>query len=150
MTATAADVARLLVLEKAVMDVLADANAETREQARAIFEAADAKAVNGPEGELGRVRRDRPRKEWRVVDYPAYEAWVRAEVPEACTAVAGWLLSRIKRDGGVYIDKATGEIKAPVGIALQEEPEGRLVVTTTDAAVEWARSIVRPIAGEIE
>lgn len=147
----AKELARLLILQKAILDVLKDVDAETREQARTIFESGDAASARNNGQELGRVRRDRPRQEWKVVDWTAWEAWARENVPSACSAVEGWLLTRVKRDGGVYIRPATGEVLEPAGIALQEQSEGNLVVTTTEVAVEWARQMVgRSIAGELE
>src|SRR5215207_1959938 len=145
-----ATIARLLVLQKAFLDVLKDADAETREQAGALFDVNDAKGVRVDGTDLGRVRRDKPRQEWFVEDWAKYEAWARENVPDACTAVAPWVLQQIKKSGGVFINRATGEILEPEGVGLRDADGGRLVVTTTDEATEWARQVVGLQLKELE
>src|SRR5215203_6263775 len=137
-----ATIARLLVLQKAFLDVLKDADAETREEANALFDVNDAKGVRVDGSDLGRVRRDKPRQEWFVEDWAKYEAWARQTIPEHCQSVAPWVLQQIKKGGGVVINKATGEILEPEGVGLRDADSGRLVVTVTDAAMEWARQVV--------
>src|SRR5215212_3945607 len=99
-----ATIARLLVLQKAITDVLKDADADTREQAREFFEVKDAKGVRIDGTELGRVRVDEPRKEWYVEDWAAYEGWARQAIPEHCHSPAAWVLQSIKKSGGVFIN----------------------------------------------
>lgn len=142
--------ARLLVLQKAILDTLKEADAETRDQAKALLEAGDATAVHGVDGQLGRVRRDKPRTSWRVVDWGDFESWIRFNFPEAWTpSVAKWALDEIRQNGAL-VRKSTGEVLAPAGIGLVES-DGPLVVTTTDVAEEWARQVVgRSIRGELE
>lgn len=141
--------ARLLVLQKAILDVLAEADAETRAEAKALFDVGDADSVSGADGPLGRVRRDKPRQSWRVVDWTEFEAWVRIHYPEAWTpSVAKWALTEISRTGAL-MRKATGEILEPDGIGLVEG-DGNLVVSTTDAAEDLARALIREQLKAIE
>jgi|SRR5215218_1505439 len=147
-----ATIARLLVLQKAFVDVLKDADSDTREEARAMFDIGDAKGVRVDGSDMGRVRGDKPRQEWYVEDWPEYEAWAREAVPEACNSVAGWVLGQIKKTGGVFIRKSTGEVLEPRGIGLRDIDKGgvRLVVTTTDQATEWARRIAKRSLAELD
>ena len=61
-----------LVRQKAILDVLGEANSELRSEVRLGFLPGDAEAT-----ELGRVRMDKPRKSARVHDWAALDRWVR-------------------------------------------------------------------------
>src|SRR5215207_7987214 len=147
-----ATIARLLVLQKAFLDVLKDADAETREQAAELFDVGDAKGVRVDGTDLGRVRRDKPRQEWAVVDWIKYGAWAREAIPEHCHSPGPWVLKKVKVSGGLCINNGTGEVLEREGVALRDMDKGggRTVVTTTQAAVDWARQVVGLQLKELE
>jgi hypothetical protein len=135
--------ARQLVMEKAILDVLKDANAETRERGRQEFDSSDADSAKLGDAVIGRVRRDKPTGKWSVQDWPLFEAWVRANVPHAWIAIPrvdpGFIAAVCKT--GAYIDRETGELLPVDGIGYTES-DGNLVVTTTDAAEDLARELI--------
>jgi hypothetical protein len=137
------------VLQAAILHVLKDADAETRDELRAVLESGDAVSVDG--SDLGRVRRDKPAHRWQIVDPNAYQAWVQKYIPTAVVMVAQ--VSSAFTSGllksGEWVNPETGEILHPDGLELVES-EGRLVVTTTDAATEWAREVVGLNLKELE
>jgi hypothetical protein len=141
--------ARLLVIQKAFKDILSEADAETRAEAKVLFDAGDADSVTLDGHQLGRVRRDKPRQSWRIVDWPAFDASIREGFPEAWQpSVAKWARDEITRNG-CLMRKATGEIFEPAGIGLVEA-DGNLVVTTTDAAEDLARQLISAQLKELE
>lgn len=146
--------ARQLVIEKAILDVLGEANAETRAQANEEYEPGDADAVT----EFGRVRRDKPSKSWRVLDHAAFAHWVDQHAPEALvttvTINSSWL-NRVLKTGTVrveQVDEETGEVTevdvTPDGVGLVTSQKG-VTVTTTDAAEDAARAILTNVLGAI-
>lgn len=141
--------ARLLVIQKAFKDILSEADAETRAEARALFDVGDADSVTLDGHQLGRVRRDKPRQSWRVVDWSAFETSIKADFPEAWQpSVTKWARDEITRNG-CLVRKATGEIFEPQGIGLVEA-DGNLVVTTTDDAEDLARQLISAQLKELE
>jgi hypothetical protein len=141
--------ARLLVIQKAFKDILSEADAETRAEARVLFDVGDADSVTLDGHQLGRVRRDKPRQSWRIVDWSAFDASIKADFPEAWQpSVAKWARDEITRNG-CLVRKTTGEIFEPQGIGLVEA-DGNLVVTTTDAAEDLARQLITAQLKELE
>jgi hypothetical protein len=141
--------ARLLVIQKAFKDILSEADAETRAEAKTLFDVGDADSVTLDGHQLGRVRRDKPRQSWRVINWSALETWIQIHYPEAWTpAIAKWALAEIAKTGAL-VRKATGEILEPPGVALVEG-DGNLVVTTTDAAEDLARQLITAQLKELE
>jgi hypothetical protein len=142
--------ARQLVMEKAVLDVLKDANAETRERGKEQFDSNDADSAKLGETVIGRVRRDKPTGKWSVQDWPAFEAWVREHVPHAWIAIPrvdpGFIAAVCK--SGTYIDR-DGVILEVDGVGYAEA-DGNLVVTTTDAAEDLAREVLGRTMKELE
>jgi hypothetical protein len=142
--------ARQLVMEKAILDVLGEANAETRERGRQEFDSNDADSAKLDETVIGRVRRDKPTGKWSVQDWPRFEAWVREHVPHAWIAtprVDPHFISAVCKTG-TYIDR-DGVVLDVDGIGYGES-EGRLVVTTTDAAEDYARELIGAALKELE
>lgn len=142
--------ARLLVLQKAILDVLEDADAETRDQARELYRKTEADLVEVDDVEMGRVSRNKPTRKTQVVDWPAFEAWVDQIVPEEWTYVRKVNPSFVSAvcKTGQYID-GDGVVHEVPGIGTLETP-GNLVVTTTDAAEDWARALTSASLREIE
>jgi hypothetical protein len=136
------EVARRAVLEKAILDQLRDGNNVTRDEARQLYEAGDADGVKVNGVTFGRVRRDKPRREWKIVDWAAFEKWVQANMPQAWIAIPqvdpGFRSTVLKH--GQYID-VDGVVLEPDGIALVES-DGNVVVVTTEAAETWALSVL--------
>lgn len=144
------DIARLLVLQKAILDVLKDADAETRDQAKAIYAKTEADLVEIDGREMGRVSRNRPTKKRQVVDWRAFEAWVDEVVPHewiSTPRVNPSFVSAVCKTGQ-YID-GDGVVHEVPGIGTVETP-GNLVVTTTEAAEDWARQITSSSLKAIE
>ena len=141
-------IADALVRQKAILDVLREADADTRAEAKALY--APGAADPTP---LGRVRMDKGRRAHTVTDWAALERWVRAHIPDGIVvreSVSPALVTALCRDGGEWADPATGELVPVDGIAVTET-EPRLVVTTGAEAEDWARGVLSGIvAGEIE
>lgn len=141
-------IANRLVRQKAILDVLREADAETRAEARALY--APGAADPTP---LGRVRMDKGRKAHTVTDYAALEAFVREhDIPGGIVVretLNSALVSALVKAGGEWTDPATGEVLEVPGIAITEEP-GRLVVTTAPEAEDWARSALAAIVAPLE
>jgi hypothetical protein len=74
--------ARRLVLEKAILDALQEANDKARELARSIFGARDADSVTEGELELGRVSRNRRTDTAKVRLGQEFLEWVGRNHPE--------------------------------------------------------------------
>ena len=128
-----------LVRQKAILDVLREADSETRVEAASLYRPGSADATP-----LGRVRMDKGRSSLRVVDWAAYTRWVREVCPEhliVTEQVNPALLKALERDGGEWTDPATGELSQVPGVGFAESPR-RLVVTTTDVADEWAWAVL--------
>ena len=141
-------IADRLVRQKAILDVLREADADTRAEARALY--APGAADPTP---LGRVRMDKGRKAHTVTDWAALERWVRTHIPDGIVvreSVSPALVTALCRDGGEWADPATGELIPVDGIAITEG-EGRLVVTTAPEAEDWARAALAPfVAPELD
>ena len=134
-------IADALVRQKAILDVLREADADTRAEARALY--VPGAAVPTP---LGRVRMDKGRKAHTVTDWAALERWVRAHIPDGIVvreAVSPALVTALCRDGGEWADPATGELIPVDGIAVRES-DPILVVTTAPEAEDWARAALAP------
>ena len=128
-----------LVRQKAILDVLREADSEARVEAASLYRPGSADATP-----LGRVRMDKGRSSLRVVDWAAYTRWVREVCPEnliVMEQVNPALLKALERDGGEWTDPATGELSQVPGVGFTEAAR-RLVVTTTDVADEWAGSVL--------
>lgn len=149
------EIARRLVIEKAILDVLGEANAETRAQANDMYEPGDADAVT----DFGRVRRDKASESWKVLDHAAFAHWVDEHAREALvttvTINSSWL-NRVLKTGTVRIeqvDEVTGEVTevdvTPEGIGLIKSQKG-VTVTTTDAAEDAARALLADAMKAIE
>lgn len=149
------ELARRLVIEKAILDVLAEANGETRAQANEAYEPGDADAVT----DFGRVRRDKPSQSWRVLDHTAFAHWVDRNAPEALvttvTINSAWR-DRVLKTGTVRVervDEETGEVTevdvTPDGVGLVTSQKG-VTVTTTDAAEDAARALLADAMKAIE
>lgn len=141
------EIARRLIVEKAILDVLAEANSETRAQANEAYEPGDADAVT----DFGRVRRDKPSQSWRVLDHVAFAHWVDQHAPAALvttvTINSSWM-ARVLKTGTVRIeqvDEETGEVAevdvTPDGVGLITTQKG-VTVTTTDVAEDAARALL--------
>lgn len=82
---------------------------------------------------VGSVTITHPKPSWRVVDLPAYHAWVRVNAPTELYTVeavnSAWESSVLAR-GGV-VDEATGEVVPVPGTALRD---GTPVVQVRPAA----------------
>lgn len=148
-------IARQLVIEKAILDVLGEANGETRARAKDEYEPGDADSV----ANFGRVRMDKASQSWKVIDHSALAHWVDENAPDALVTVvqinSSWL-NRVLKTGTVRIertDTATGEITeidvTPDGVGLITS-NPRLVVTTTDEAEDAARVLLSDAMKAIE
>jgi hypothetical protein len=135
-------IARMLVAESAVLNVLQEANAATRTQAKGLYESGDADSVKVDGVDFGRVRRDKPTVKLTVVDPEAFEEWVKDVAPDEWVPVyqvrASFRAAVLK--DGQYVD-ADGVVHVPDGLGKRETP-GNLVVSATPAATEWARALV--------
>ena len=148
------ELARRLVLQKSILDRLRDADAEDRSEARVEYQAGDADSVVVDGVEFGRVRRDRGRRSFKIMDYAAFDRWVRENVPSQWVAIEqvhpSFRAAILKT--GEYITE-DGEVLYPDGVEAFMS-EGYLVVSPTDAASEWAARAVGsqlqalPVVGE--
>lgn len=167
--------ATALVLQKAVLDQLRLADAETRAAAREELVPGDAVSVTVAGETAGRVRVDKPRVSWKVTDRDALVAWLAEHHPgmlvtrprivdlEAATQwLATWRPGMVRLEyslepasekallaAGEITDETTGEILTPPGL-VREESEPRLVVSTTDAAKSYAAELLRTTTAQIE
>lgn len=144
------ELARRLWAETAILNVLKDAHAETRDQVRVEFDSEDAESVRLGETVLGRVRRNKQSKTRRVVDWGLFERWVREVAPHAWIAIPqvdpSFRSAVLKT--GEYVD-VDGVVHQVPGLGM-EVTEGSIVVTSTDDGVEYARQLVARQMLEIE
>lgn len=151
-----AEIAARLVLQKAVLDLLKDADAETRDIAKVDYSpgAADPVKVDGVT--LGRVRMDRGRKSATVTDWAALLDFCEEHCPDMLirtVTVNPAFLAAVKKCPE-WTDPDTGEVLEVPGVYLTEGAP-ILTVTTTDAAEEWARRTLTgalgySLRGEVE
>jgi hypothetical protein len=134
--------ARQLWAESAILAALKDAHAETRDRARSEFDSNDAESVRLGQTVVGRVRRNKESKTWRIADWPAFERWVREHVPHAWIAIPqvdpSFRAAVLKT--GEWID-TDGVVHEVDGLAFTVI-EGSVVATSTDAGTDWARQVV--------
>ena len=70
------EVVAQLVLQRAILECLTDANKRLRDKVALELQPGDAQAVNAITGHrLGRVRMDKPRTSTRLVDEAKFVAW---------------------------------------------------------------------------
>lgn len=135
-------IADRLVRQKAILDVLREADADTRAEARALY--APGAADPTP---LGRVRMDKGRRKHEVVDYAAVERFVRDHnIPNGIIvreSLNSAVVAALVKAGGEWTDPATGEVLDVPGIAVRES-DPILVVTTEPEAEDWARAALAP------
>lgn len=148
------EIARRLVVEKAILDVLGEANSWTRAEAKEMYEPGDADAVT----DYGRVRRDKPSQSWQVIDQNAFAHWVDEYAPDAIVVLRqinpAWV-SRVLKTGRVRIERIdpdTGEVTemdvTPDGVGQVTSQKG-VTVTTTDVAEDAARKLLTNVLGAI-
>lgn len=144
------ELARRLVLQKAILDQLGAADAVDRREARVEYESGDADTVRVDGAEFGRVRRDKGRRSFRVTDPAKFELWVQQVVPDEWVSVpqVNPVFKAAILKAGEYVD-ADGVVHNPDGVEMFLS-EGNLVVTPTEAATEWAMQIVGAQLGELE
>lgn len=111
------DLARRLLLEKAILDALQDANAKARAAISQEYEPGDADTVRLDEQPVGKVSMSKGATTARVVDRVAFTGWMVANRPEDVEEVHDFrvrpatekaLLAQAKSDGGLF-DRTTGE-----------------------------------------
>ena len=132
--------ARILILQKAIVDELAEADQATREEMRESMVPGDRVNVPG----LGYVQMTSPKPTLKVVDWTAFTKWCEDHAPEAFiqpppTLSTHWVSQLLKT--GKYTDSDTGEVLMPDGIGTVEGTP-QLRVVPTDEAHEAARSLL--------
>ncbi len=142
------EIATRLVLQKAVLDLLKDADAETRDVAKFDYTPGAADPVELEGVPLGRVRMDRGRKSATVTDWAALMAFCEEHCPDMLVrtlAINPAFLAAVKRCPE-WTDPETGEVLEVPGVHLTESAP-ILTVTTTDAAEAWARRALTSTLG---
>lgn len=139
------ELAHRLVLQKAVLDLLAAADKDTRAEAKERYTGGDADQV----GELGRVRMDKGRDTFTITDPDALLAWVKEHHPDAIVTreeIVPAFRTELLRKGTSMIVDDNGEITDVTPDGIERKPGSpRLVVTATDDAAIAARSILTPV-----
>src|SRR5829696_4006027 len=74
---------RVAVLQAAILNVLRDADKDTRDQLKALVDSEEAIPVRVDGRKLGKVRRNKETVTWRVYDWGALERWVKEHVPQS-------------------------------------------------------------------
>lgn len=143
------EIARRLVAEKAILDRLQDANQETRDLAREEYDPGDADSVTVHGEQFGRVRRDKGVQKFRVTDFGLVYKFAEEHAPGAIVPqLERGFLSAVTKSG-TWVDRETGEVLEVPGVELVDMP-GNLVVTTTDAATDWALGALGLVLPELE
>jgi hypothetical protein len=137
--------ARIAVLQKAILNILEEADQATRDELKTILEPRETVPVRVDGTELGIVRVNKETVGWEVFDWGALERWVQEHVPSAWVTpaarpqIASGFVTTLKKEGK-YID-ADGVVHEVPGLERRVKP-GNLNVVPTDAAEEWAREVV--------
>lgn len=139
------DIARRLVLEAAILDVLKDLHAETRDEARTEYESGDADSVKNDGVTLGRVRRDKEAVSWKVTDWSEFTRWVSEHIPSEVREVVSLQVNpgmqrQLLKDG-TWTDPETGEVLEVAGVQRSVR-QGNLVVTKTDEGMDAAHVLL--------
>ena len=153
------DLARRLVLQKAILDLLRELDAETRTEARSLYTVGSADGVEDAGGApLGRVQMRKGTARRQVVDYAALTAWAAEKCPQALVPAVSlstaWV-AQVLRTGTAMVE--TVDEDGEVAYHAEDVPglgmvEGAptLAVTTTDAAEAAALAMLRgPLALEV-
>ena len=141
------EIATRLVLQRAVLEMLTDANKELRAECAGGMRPGDATVVETPDGErLGRVRMDRPRTSVRLVDETALVEWCRAHRPsELEYRVRPAFAEALRKSGGVLVDHETGEMVDVPGFEATTAAAGTLTVEVGESARAAAAVLVARI-----
>lgn len=130
--------ARILIMQKAILDELSTADEETRGGMREVMLPGDKIAVPG----LGYVQMTTPRPSLQVVDWTAFTKWVEDNAPEAfITQVVmskHWLAELLK--AGEYVAEG-GVVLVPDGLGVVEGTP-QLRVVPSDEAHDRARALL--------
>ena len=138
------EVAARLVLQRAILECLTDANKQLRDEVALELQPGDAQAVNAiTGGRLGRVRMDKPRTSTRLVDEAKFVAWCKQHNPDGLELRARpALVEAIRKAGGVVVDRETGEVTEIPGFETVTAAQGSLVVEMTDLARSSAATML--------
>ncbi|MGC4106070.1 MAG: hypothetical protein QM753_06905 [Thermomicrobiales bacterium] len=142
------ELAARAILEKAILDELTEANADTRQQlAGSGIEPGDRVTVR----DLGHVLMTNPKPGRRVVDWAAFTRWVETYAPDQIITTVQISPGFIKRltTAGEYVDPESGEVLVPDGLGTTVGTP-QLRVDTTDVAKDVARGLLGRALAELE
>lgn len=139
------ELARVAIMEAAILKELGAANDHTRQALGEILEPGDRMAVTVDGHDLGYVQRTKPRKVWKVQEWGEFTRWVEQHAPDqivTTTQVSPAFIQRLL-SVGEYIT-AEGEVLIPDGLGASETTS-QLRVSPSDDAHELARSILNRV-----
>ena len=145
--------AERLVLQKAVLDLLADANAELRDVVREELAPGDRIAAHD-----GYVQMTNPTERWAVIDWDALTRFALEHLPDDAfvRTLAPWVAKSACRTGRMRVERTdpeTGEVtEVDVDVPGVARVSGRpdLRVVGSDAATALAARLLRTALPEVE
>lgn len=128
------------IVQAAIIKALRAVHDESRAELFELFEDAGEREVGNLAGQMvGTAALQNGRETWAVVDDEAFLEWVSEQNPrEIVSAVresfTAAILAACKRDGGVVLDEATGEVGLPPGVAVRHGATSLVVKSEVDGA----------------